>query len=178
MTDKPPTIAELERILAGPNDKTITILPNGEIRVLDQPAQADTVYAHVERIVHALLTGIAQELDNPRDLVTSTSRIKVYSEAVQALSSWPQFNPMNSHEQYQKLAEYEVQKAIRAYQDSPKFPACDCGMGVQAPAGFHLKGCKGLTYAGVKDAVCPCGFGLPGRSLHTLACPRFKENDE
>lgn len=80
--------------------------------------ETDTVYAHVERTVHALCAGIEQELDNPRDIVTSTSRIKVYSEAVQALSSWPQFNPRDAYEQYQKLAEHHVRLALSAAKES------------------------------------------------------------
>lgn len=78
----------------------------------------DTVYAHVERTVHALLGAIASEIgvDDGKPSVPAdgaANRIKTLAEAVQALSSWPQFNPRDAYEQYQKIAEHHVERALK-----------------------------------------------------------------
>ena len=70
----------------------------------------ETVYAHVERTVHALLDGIASSLQSN----DSGARIEKLAAAVRDLSAWPQFNPRDAHEQYQKLAEFEVERAVKA----------------------------------------------------------------
>jgi len=66
----------------------------------------DTVYAHVERTVHTLRDAIAHK-------DTSPDGVALLAAAVQALSSWPQFNPMNAQADYEKLAAYEVKRAIK-----------------------------------------------------------------
>jgi hypothetical protein len=82
-------------------------------------SEPETVYAHVERTVHALLDSIIASIPaataaNAPDGSPTAWTIKMFADAVQALSSWPQFNPMNAHEQYQKLAEYEVEQAMNS----------------------------------------------------------------
>lgn len=87
----------------------------------DRGKSPDTVYAHVERTVHALLDVIIKNsptVDDRDAPGLSADGIKMLAEAVQALSSWPQFNPMNAHEQYQKLAEYEVERAFKAKREA------------------------------------------------------------
>lgn len=78
------------------------------------PAATETVYAHVERTVHALLEEISRRVDESDDEnEADPEAIKTLAEAAQALSAWPQFNPMNAVDDYRKIAEYEVESAIR-----------------------------------------------------------------
>jgi len=110
------------------------------LTVLHGPLQPQqTVYAHVERTVHVLLDEIAMNRGAQPD------RVKTLAEAVQALSSWPQFNPMNAHEQYAQLAEHAVERAIKAYQDAPKIARCSCGVGVDLPEPWHKTDCAGRS---------------------------------
>lgn len=95
------------------NDQPVTY-GSGPFAHPEPGAAADTVYAHVERTVHALLDEIEREAKEAHNAAGESARIKMLAEAVQALSSWPQFNPMNAHADYQRLAEYEVGKAIDA----------------------------------------------------------------
>ena len=82
-------------------------------------SESETVHAHVERTVHRLLDAITAALPDaidpnaPEGTVTPEG-IKILAESVQALSSWPQFNPMNAVDDYRRLAEYEVEKALKA----------------------------------------------------------------
>lgn len=78
-----------------------------------EPAPPDTVYTHVERTVHALCDAIEGEVRD-RKTEASAARVANLAAAVRDLSAWPQFNPMNAHADYQKLAEYEVGKAFAA----------------------------------------------------------------
>lgn len=104
--------------LAGVYKKHLRIPPDEKVcpdHGADCGKPPDTVYAHVERTVHALCAEIERRIGEPKlpEQNDLSFGIKNLAEAVQALSSWPQFNPMNAHEQYQQLAEYEVERAIK-----------------------------------------------------------------
>lgn len=119
MIDKRPTIAELERILDGPNDRPITILPNGEIRVIDQP---DTVYAHVERTVHALLDEI---MDSVEDEETNAEYVKLLAESVSLLSSWPRHYSVSEPSKHLSHLQQWVSGPRHTTEQSMHAPDCE-----------------------------------------------------
>lgn len=86
------------------------------------PPQAETVYAHVERTVHRLLDEIHREATARVNSPDWAAPIKHLADAVQALSSWPQFDPMNAVDDYRKIAECEVGKALRSALGSKEAP--------------------------------------------------------
>jgi septal ring factor EnvC (AmiA/AmiB activator) len=61
-----------------------------------QPPPSETVSAHIERTVHALLDQIAGELRTIGVTTETSSRIEKLAQAVASLSCWPNYHQIGT----------------------------------------------------------------------------------
>lgn len=127
--DDRPTTSDIEKALQA--KQIVGIAPDSAVTFSDS-ASPQLVYQHIEGTVHTLLDaiqkraayvqGISHHGADEQDGSYNAGIIKTLAEAVAALSAWPQFNPMNAHEQYAKLAEYEVNRALDKARGEGRIP--------------------------------------------------------
>jgi hypothetical protein len=76
----------------------------------DEPHK-QTIREHIEAVAHQLLDAIERNIGKIGQ--GAPEAVAQYAQAVGSLSCWPNMNPLTTDD-FRKLAEYEVAKAVEA----------------------------------------------------------------